>query len=452
MKKIFALLALLAVCAALFVSIPAAAPARAAAQERLVIYNWADYIDEGDQENGVPSMLELFADYYYTMTGARLEIEYNTFETNEELVTKALLSDAGIDLMCPSDYAIEKLLKRGALKKIDFSKVANYTNIDSDVMGMIESTFNAVEASDGTVYDMAEYLVPYMWGTLGILYNTEYVTEEDLAQGYGLLWNKAGNPDLDKKILMKDSVRDSYVAAVLYAKEEGRLPEKYDTLSIAELINTIDQEMLSIVEEVLVAQSKVLYGYEVDFGKDDLIQGNAYVDLAWSGDAIYAIYEGADIDVTLDYFVPEIGGNVWFDGWVMPKSCKNERAALMFIDFLCDPVNAVSNMMYIGYTSAVDKEAIRANEDACASILDNGYESLDEFFDDPIQYPELTENLGIMRDFGDLADNAIMMWESIKPSKTYELLIILGILVVFAGLAVGGYILYSSQKGRRKRI
>jgi len=196
----------------------------------------------------------------------------------------------------------------------------------------------------------------------------------------------------------------------------------------------------------------VLYGYEVDFGKDDLIQGNAYIDLAWSGDAIYAIYEGEENDVSLDYFVPEIGGNVWFDGWVIPKNCNNERAALMLMDFLCDPVNAVCNMMYIGYTAAVDKEVIRASEDACAIILDYGYEDVEELFDDPIQYPELTENLGIMRDFGDQADNAIMMWESIKPSKTNELMLILAVLIGGAGVAAGGYVLYSYLKGRRKKI
>jgi spermidine/putrescine transport system substrate-binding protein len=451
MKKFFALTVLLAILSVLFSGTGANVPAQAAAQERLVIYNWADYIDEGDPENGVPGMLELFRQYYQQTTGVTLDIEYNTFETNEELVTKALLSDAGIDIMCPSDYAIEKLVKNGALKKINFDMVPGYANIDKEVFSMIENTFSEVEGKDGAVYDMAEYLVPYMWGTLGILYNTDIVTEEDLAQGYGLLWNKANNPSLHKKILMKDSVRDSYVAAVLYAKEQGRLPEYYDSMAIAQLINTIDEELLRIVEQVLVEQSRVLYGYEVDFGKDDLIQGNAYVDLAWSGDAIYAIGEGEANGVSLDYFVPEIGGNVWFDGWVIPNGCKNERAALMFIEFMCNPVNAVKNMMYIGYTSAVDKEIIRADEEACAILIENDYEP-EEFFESPTQYPEITENLGIMRDFGDLADEAIMMWESIKPSKTNELLLILLVLVGVMGLAAGGYILYTHLKGRKKRI
>jgi len=450
MKKIFALLAVTAILVSLFAGLGLGAPAEAAAKERLVIYNWADYIDEGDPDNGKPAMLDIFVEYYYEVTGVTLEIEYNTFETNEELVTKALLSDAGIDIMCPSDYTIEKLVKNGALKKIDFSQVPGYANIDPDVLGMIESTFSDVKGNDGTIYDMADYLVPYMWGTLGILYNTEVVTEEDLAQGYGILWNKAGNPALNKKILMKDSVRDSYVAAVLYAKEEGRLPAYYDEMTISQLINTIDEELLDIVEEVLVEQSKILFGYEVDFGKDDMIQGNAYVDLAWSGDAIYAISEGGE-NVSLDYYVPEIGGNVWFDGWVIPKGCKNERAALMLMDFLCDPVNAIKNMMYICYTSAVDKKVIGASEEACEIILEY-YVSVDELFDDPIQYPELTENLGIMHDFGDQADNAIMMWESIKPSKTVELAIILAILIGTAGLTAGGYILYSHLKGKKRRI
>lgn len=453
MKKLVALLlsvaAVFAACGAGLMPAINGSAAYAAPAEKLVIYNWAQYIDEGDPDDERLGLLDVFEEYYYAVTGAALEIEYNTFETNEEVVTKALLSDAEMDLICPSEYTIEKLLVNGALRKINTADMQNAANVDQTILDTITEVFGVVEGNDGTKYDMTEYMVPYMWGTLGILYNTEFVTEEDIAEGYGILWNKANNPNLNKKILMKDSVRDSYVAALLYAKEQGRLPAVYENYSVQELINTVNEDLLKVAEMVLLEQRNVFY--EVDFGKDDMVQGNAYVDLAWSGDAIYAIEEGDYVDVTLDYYVPEIGGNIWFDGWVIPKGVKNLRAAEMFIDFLCDPVNAIYNMVYIGYTSAIDKNLLAENEDVLAILEYYEYDA-DDFFADTIRYPELTENLGVMRDFGDKADDAIMMWESIKPSKTTELVTILAIIIGLGALAVGAYLLYDFLKLRPRKI
>lgn len=422
-----------------------------AATERLVIYNWAEYIDEGDDESGRPGLIAAFEQYYFEQTGVRISVEYNTFETNEEMVTKAMVSDTEMDLICPSEYTIQKLLINGMLREINFDNIENSANINTDILDTISEVFGEIEGNDGTKYDMTKYMVPYMWGTLGILYNTEVVTEEDLAHGYGLLWNEGNNPKLNGKILMKDSVRDSYVAVVLYAKEQGLLPEKYDALSIQDLINSVNKELLAVAESLLLKQSGLLYGYEVDFGKDDMVKGNAYVDLAWSGDAIYAIESGLEEDVYLDYFVPEIGGNIWFDGWVIPKKVKNLRAAEMFINFMCDPVNAIYNMTYIGYTSAVDKEVLMENEEVL-EILEYYEYDPEEYFSDPIRYPEITENMGVMKDFGKEADAVIMMWESIKPYKTTELGIILGVIIGAVALAAGIYFAVNRLKMRPRRV
>ena len=210
------------------------ATAEAAESNTLVVYNWADYIAE-------ELIAEFEEEYGITVT-------YSTFETNETMLTIVEQGNEQIDLICPSEYAIQRLMQGGYLQKIDTSKLSTYSNVDQRIYDKVNSVFTGISVPGvGNSESMSDYFVPYMWGTLGILYNTDVVTEADIAEGYGILWNKAENEALDGKILMKDSVRDSYVAAVLYMKECGTLPEgKYADLSIQELINTIDDTLIEI--------------------------------------------------------------------------------------------------------------------------------------------------------------------------------------------------------------
>lgn len=416
--------------------------ADAAADERLIVYNWGDYIDE--------SVIDSFEVYYAEATGKTIEVVYSMFDTNEIMLTNLEKGEEAIDLVCPSEYAIQRLMQKGLIKKLDKSKIANDVNVDDMIYTKVDEVFTAINVPGvGETEKMSDYFVPYMWGTLGILYNTDVVTEADLAKGYGLLWNANGNDKLNGKILMKDSIRDAYVAAVLYLKETGRLGSQYTSLSIEDLINTIDDELLNEVQEVLIEQGEVLSGYEVDFGKADMTSGKAYVDLAWSGDALWAM-EDAD---NLNYFVPEIGGNIWFDGWVMPKTAQNEAAAYMFLDYLCRPDVAMSNSMAIGYTSAVDKEVLRNDADAIAILTENEYDA-EEFFADEIRYPEATEKLGVMKDFGDMNEAAVTMWENVKSSNQSLLWILWVVLGVVGAAAIGVaiYFLVVKKKGARRVV
>ena len=419
-----------------------AATEEAAADEQLIVYNWGDYIDE--------SIIDSFEVYYAEATGKTIEVVYSMFDTNEIMLTNLEKGEETIDLVCPSEYAIQRLMQKGLIKKLDKSKIANDVNVDDMIYTKVDEVFTAINVPGvGETEKMSDYFVPYMWGTLGILYNTDVVTEADLAKGYGLLWNAAGNEKLNGKILMKDSIRDAYVAAVLYLKETGRLGSQYASLSIENLINTIDDELLNEVQEVLIEQGEVLSGYEVDFGKADMTSGKAYVDLAWSGDALWAM-EDAD---NLNYFVPEIGGNIWFDGWVMPKTAQNEAAAYMFLDYLCRPDVAMSNSMAIGYTSAVDKEVLRNDADAIAILIDNEYD-VEEFFADEIRYPEATEKLGVMKDFGDMNEAAVTIWENVKSSNQSLLWILWVVLGVVGAAAIGVaiYFLVVKKKGSRRVV
>ncbi|MBQ9276054.1 MAG: extracellular solute-binding protein [Clostridia bacterium] len=439
--------------------------------DRLVIYNWEDYID--------PDILDDFSDYYEEVTGRSLSITYTTFDTNETMMTKVLKGDANVDLICPSEYAIEKLLTAGCLMNqkeiyrelqprleeldIDLENMSSigkgYGKVEDEIMDVISDMFKDVKANDGKTYDMTEFMVPYMWGTLGILYNVNKVTEEELEEyGWGVLWNVQENEDLENMILMKDSVRDTYAAAVLYMKEYDLLPEGYgyEDYSIGDLINCTDEAMLDAAEKVLTDQRDHISGYEVDFGKDDMLNEIVYADFAWSGDALWAIEESYDEetdDYMLGYYVPEIGSNIWYDGWVVPKSVNNKLAAMMFIDYMCEPMSGIRNSMEIGYTCAVDKEALQDDQDVCDFIEENEYD-LDEYFEDEGRYPEINDKLGVMRDFGARGEALVGMWQRAKSGNGVSPVLwwcLLGI-VGGVGLALGIYFLIQALRYRSRKI
>lgn len=289
--------------------------------EEITVYNWEDYIySKTELQND-------FNEYYKVKTGKTVKVNYSTFDTNETMLTNIINGDAVVDVIAPSEYAIEKLLQHDLLEKIDKTKVSTISNVNSAIYEAVREVFGTFTTDGGETVDITDYFVPYMWGTLGILYNADVVTEADLAKGWGLLWNENGNEALNGKIFMKDSIRDSYCAAVMYLKEYNLLPDAHKNKSVQELINTNDDAMLDAVEELLVRQKDVLKGYEVDFGKQEMISEKGLVDLAWSGDALYAIEEAeaSSSAPALDYFVPEVGGNVWFDGWVIPKNAKTRK-------------------------------------------------------------------------------------------------------------------------------
>ena len=332
------------------------------------------------------------------------------------------------------------------------TKVSTISNVNSAIYEAVREVFGTFTTDGGETVDITDYFVPYMWGTLGILYNADVVTEADLAKGWGLLWNENGNEALNGKIFMKDSIRDSYCAAVMYLKDYNLLPDAHKNKSVQELINTNDDAMLDAVEELLVRQKDVLKGYEVDFGKQEMISEKGLVDLAWSGDALYAIEEAeaSSSAPALDYFVPEVGGNVWFDGWVIPKNAKNKEAANYFIAFLNEPEIAMSNMLEIGYTSAVDKSVFESSEAALALLEEAEYDAA-EFFADERRYPEITESLGVMKDFGARNDVVVAMWERVVSSNTdlTTLWIIIGVVAV---LVIAGIAIFLVRRSKNRRV
>ncbi len=445
--------------------------------DQLTIYNWADYIYDFEDD---------FAEYYYSVTGRDVEITYVTFDTNETMLTKLKNGDSTVDVICPSEYAIQQLLEADMLVEIDYfgeSTIYNSNSqyVDHDLVAKVCDTFDDITVN-GTAVDITEYLVPYMWGTIGVLYNLDAVEEMGLTAddmynaGWGALFNKDADGNtlcegLNNRIYMKDSVRDSYAATLCYLYDAGLLPDMYSNYPATQLINTVDDTVLALVEEALLEQKDVLYGYEVDFGKNDLIVGNAYVDLAWSGDAMYAIEEAECEGITLDYYVPETS-NVWLDGWVIPKTSSNIEGAQIFIDFLNDPYVSAQNMMEIGYTSAIDQEYILASEEAMAVMcevycvyapqlwtpeeddFEYDFESLEEFveyFFTDIRYPDASnDSLGVMVDFGDNTSIVTNMWENVKSAGVSAVALLLYTVLALV-VAVGVFVLVY-KLGEKKKM
>ena len=233
---------------------------------------------------------------------------------------KLVSSNVPYDVLIPSDYMIERLIKEDRLKEIDMSKLENYKYIG--------------EAYKNTNYDPNnKYSVPYMWGTLGILYNTEKV--DDTVDSWSILWNEK----YKGQILMLDSMRDSMAVAL---KKLG-----YD-------LNTTNTEEINNAAKALSEQKELVAEYGVDILKEKMIQGSYAFTVAYSGDALYMQNQNAELNggkSVLEYVIPKEGSNFWIDAMCIPKTSKNTEGAMKFIDFMCSTEIAYDNVSYIEYST-----------------------------------------------------------------------------------------------------
>ena len=369
----------------------------------LKVYNWADYIDE--------DVLAEFPEWYKEQTGEDIKVIYQVFDINEVMLTKIERGHEDFDVVCPSEYIIERMMKKEMLLPInrDFGKTPDYIH---NLAPYIQDELNKMITDGRRVTD---YAVPYMWGTAGTLYNTELVTEEE-----AMTWKSLWDPKFTNKILMKDSYRDCYGTAIIYANTE-RLNK--GEVTVEQLMNDNSTEAIATAEEYLKLMKPNIAGWEADFGKEMMTKGKAWINFTWSGDAVWAIEEADAVGVELDYVVPQEGSNVWFDGWVISKYSRNVKAASYFINYMCQSDIALRNMDAIGYVSAVATDEIL--EEKIDSTLEN-YSDLSYFFGphadsvqvDPIQYPsrEVIERCAVIRDFSNKEDleKVLEMWSRVK--------------------------------------
>lgn len=321
--------------------------------EKVFVYNWGEYIDL--------DVIDLFEE----KTG--IEVVYDEFEQNEDMYPRIQSGAVNYDVVCPSDYMIQKMIENDLLQEINYDNIPNLKYIDS---AYLES---AKEYDPGN-----KYSVPYCWGTLGILYNKTKVHET--VDSWDILFDEKYSGE----ILMIDSVRDAFAIALTYLG--------YD-------LNSSNEAELEEAKALLREQYPLVQAYVVDQVRDKMIGEEATIGVIYSGEAIYTSRENPD----LEYVVPKEGSNVWIDGWVIPKNSKNKENAEAFINFMCDPEIALKNFDYITYSTP--------NKGAWELIED------EDIKNSPVAFPseEILDRCKTFRYLGeDMEANYIKKWNEVK--------------------------------------
>ena len=302
--------------------------------KKVVVYNWGEYLD--------PEVLTMFEEE----TG--IDVVYEEFETNEILYPKISSGAIAYDVICPSDYMIQRMIKNDLLAEINFDNIPNIKNIGKEYMDQSRQ-FDPEN----------KYSVPYCWGTVGILYNKTMVDEP--VTSWSILWDEKYKDN----ILMQDSVRDTFGVTLKY---------------LGYSLNSTDLDELTKARDLLIKQKPLVQAYVIDQVRDKMIGNEAAIGVIYSGEAIYTQKENPD----LEYVVPEEGSNIWIDSWVIPKNAENKENGEKFINFLCRPDIALKNFEYITYSTPntearkmIEDESIRNSKIAFPDL--SKYDNLETF-------------------------------------------------------------------------
>ena len=450
-------------------------------QEEIItlnVYNCADYIAETEEDTlGVCDQFEI---YCKEVLNKNVEVHYSTYETNEDMFNQLKAGGVQYDLVCPSEYMIDKLIQNDMLEKMT-DNIENYELYGSSYIKSVFGNLSTINKVTNEEANFGEYAIPYMWGTMGFMYDPSKVSYEEVST-WDIIWDE----NYKNQSSLKDSLRDTYITATFHIyKEELELAKQ--TLSgaqynakVTEVMNRCDDKTLELVEFALKKAKENIYEFEVDTGKENIIKGKYYVNLCWSGDAVYALDLAEDEeDFKLNYVIPEEGSNVWFDGWCMPKGA-NVELAQEFVNFLCDPKIAVQNMEYVGYTSAIAGQELwdlvtdwyEADEGEETTpydltyffkdtgIVDENGDPIEKFIINTAevnrqlyaQYPseQIINRCAVMKDFGEQQDKVSQMWIRVQGNEVawgmYAFLLSIVAVVVLAYLHK-----YMSKRVRRIR-
>ncbi|MEG2733155.1 MAG: extracellular solute-binding protein [Clostridium sp.] len=330
----------------------------------LFVYNWGEYIDDS------------VIDEFEAETG--IKVTYDMFETNEEMYPIIEAGAVNYDVVCPSDYMIQKMIDNDLLAELNFNNIPNIQNIDESYMESSKS-FDAQN----------KYSVPYTWGTVGILYNTKLVKQLGLPAP--TKWADLWNPSYSGEVLMQDSVRDAFMVALK---------------SLNYSMNTGNLNELQEASNKLIEQKPLVQAYVIDQVRDKMIGGEAAIGVIYSGEILYIQDEVANqnLDYDLEYVIPEEGTNLWIDSWVIPKNAKNKENAEKWIDFLCRPDIAKRNFEYITY--ATPNKAAKA-------LLDEDMQNNKAVFPDA----EQLKNSEVFKYLGDETDMLYNnLWKEVKSN------------------------------------
>ena len=299
----------------------------------LYVYNWGQYIAEGDDDS--IDVIAAFEEAY-----PNIKVKYSTYDSNESMYAKLSGGGITVDVIIPSDYMVGRMRQEGMLQELNYDNIPNAQYIDPSFRGM------AYDPED-------KYSVPYTWGTVGIIYNTKYVDEADVT-GWELLWNEK----YADKILMFDNSRDAFgIAEYLLG---------YD-------VNTTDEAELKACADKLAEQKPVVQQYVMDQIFDAMENEEAWIAPYYAGDYLTMVEENEDLAF---YRPAHQGYNVFTDAMCIPTCAQEKEAAELFINFLCSPELSAANLDFIGYSVPAS---------ASKEYMD------EEVVNNPVSYPDAEE-------------------------------------------------------------
>ena len=404
-------------------------------EHTLKVYNWSDYLDV--------AVIEEFEQWYEEQTGEPVKVILQTFDVNETMLSKIEKGQEDFDVVCPSDYIIERMLQKDLLLPIDrnFGSTPDY--ISQYLSPFIRDCFDKF---DGAGKNANDYAVGYMWGTVGIIYNPKYVTAEEAST-----WDIFRNPKFAGKLFMKEDARDvfSQIAIFLHHDELER-----GEVTLDEVLRDSSDEAIAEVEAYLKEVKPLVAGWEADFGKDQMVLERGWVSLNWSGDGVWTREQAKPLGVPIEFSFPKEGFTLFFDGWVIPKYAKNPKAASYWINFMNRPDVVIRNVIETGYVSC------NAAPEVLEAFVDDSYEPIDlsYFFGpdytavrtDPVLYPDRSdiERAGLQHDWGDRSQALIAMWSRVKGDDANAMTaIVIGAVVV----AVAAFLIYRRFGGKKHR-
>ena len=387
-KRILSVFLMLAVLTAML-----SVTAFAADTVTINVYNWGQYIADGTDDS--LDVIEAFEEAY-----PNIKVNYMTFDSNESMYTKLKAGGSSFDIIIPSDYMIDKLIQEDMLEELDFSNIPNYATID--------------EGFKNLAYDPENrYSVPYTWGTVGIIYNTNYVDPADVT-GWEVFWNEK----YSGKILMFDNPRDAFAIAQL---ELG-----YD-------LNTEDSVALGLAAQLLRDQKPLVQDYVMDQIFNKMERAEAWIAPYYAGDYLTMVEENPD----LAFYFPEEGYNLFVDAICIPKGAEHKKEAETFINFLISPEICAQNLEYLGYS---------APSTAAKELMDP------EMAENPVAYPS-DEVLARGAAFRALSETATQemntLWLTVKTADTATTVYL--VLTLAAAVAVAVLWLYAKARRRAKK-
>ena len=377
----------------------------------LYVYNWGEYMSDGTE--GTLDVNEMFEEWYYETYGVKVEVNYSTYSSNESMYAKLSSGSVHYDVVIPSDYMIERMIAEDMLAELNYNNMPHIGNIHSDFFG------------PNAVYDYYDpdnkYAVPYMYGMIGIIYNTTMVEADDPSLGsWKLMWDErhAGN------ILQFNNSRDAFGTAQYFLDLD---------------VNSTSESDWRQALEKLKEQKPILQGYVMDEIFNKMENGSAAIAAYYAGDFL-SMYENNE---DLEFFYPAEGTNLYVDAMCIPKASQNKEIAERYIDFMLTEEPAVANAEYTYYASP--NNVVRENteyREYMDSIKEGGYD---------LMYGTDTVETSSYKNLG--GDQLIMLnelWEELKSDIQVGLPIYIICAVILLILIGGGTFLGVRKKIRDK--